>query len=143
MAQQYVTISELARLGIPGDAYSGKPNTEINAALLAWSVFADSYIAKRYTLPLVSWGDDLRLAVAQLASLALMGNRGFRPGSGNDEIAVDSKNDARGWLLDISTGKAELAECVDSTPELDEAGAMVASDEPMQWSRTTGRGDDQ
>jgi phage gp36-like protein len=138
MAQQYVTITELQRLGIPGDAYAGKSNADLNAALLAASVVADSYISKRYTLPLVSWGDDLRYHVAQLASLTLLVNRGFRPGSGADEVAVDAKNDARQWFRDVATGLVELAECVDSTPTVDEQGAQVGSDEPMSWRITTG-----
>lgn len=142
MAQQYVTIAELSRLGIPGDAYTGLTNTQINAALLAASQVADSYLRKRYALPLVEWGDDLRLAVAQLASMQIMTTRGFRPGAGSEDVVVDMKNDAREWLRLVSKGEVEI-DCVDSTPELDEDGAQVKSDEPLNWRMTTGRGDDQ
>jgi phage gp36-like protein len=138
---QYVTVAELARLGVPGDAYSGLPNEQINSALAAASDIADSYLNKRYTLPLVSWRDDLRLRVAQIASKNLMASRGFRPGSGNDEVAVDAEKQAIAWLKDIARGDAELAGAVDSTPDVDEAGALTASDEPMSWRMTTGGGD--
>lgn len=142
MAQQYVTIAELARLGIPGDAYSGFTNEHINAALLAASSTADMYLRKRYELPLVSWGDDLRLLVAKLASLNLMTTRGFRPNAGAEDAVVDAKNDSLEQLKLIARGELEI-ECVDSTPEVDEMGAQVRSDTPLNWRMTTGKGEDQ
>lgn len=141
MAQQYVTIAELSRLGIPGDAYSGFTDDILNGALLAASGDADKYLRKRYGLPLVSWNDDLRLLVAKIASANLMRTRGVRVG-GLDQAALDMEQAAKDELIQIARGLLEI-DCVDTTPDTDEMGAQVRSDKPLNWRFTTGRGDDQ
>jgi phage gp36-like protein len=138
MAQQFLTRAEFLDQTIPADVVSGLSTATIDAALVWASGVASSYLRKRYSLPLVSWGEELKSAVGELAQWKLFGRRGVRPGSGNNEIAEKRYDDAIAWLRDLAKGLVEL-ECVDSTPELDEDGPLSASgEEPMSFRMVTG-----
>lgn len=127
MATPYLTEAEYSELELPDDALSGLAAGTIDAAILWASALADSYIKKRYALPLTAWGDDLRSAVASLTTWQLLRKRGFQPGSGADESVVIGKEDAIRWLRDVSRGHAELADAADSTAGVDEAGSLSSS----------------
>lgn len=137
MATAYLTRAEFLDQTIPGDVISGLADATIDKALLWASGVADSYLRKRYALPLVSWGEDLRSAVGELAQWKLFGRRGVRPGSGNNEIAEKRYDDAVTWFRDVAKGLVEI-ECVDSTPLVDENGSLATSDEPLSFRFTTG-----
>lgn len=136
----YLTRDEFFSQTIPGDAYTGLDAAQIDTALTWASSQADSYLRKRYTLPLVRWGDDLRSAVGELAQFKLLGRRGVRPGSGNNELARDRYTDALDWFDKVARGLVQI-DCTDSTPDVDEEGSLTASQPPMSWSITTGRRD--
>lgn len=139
MAQQYLTRTEFFDLIIPADALEGLSNTQVDSVLVWASGLAAGYVAKRYKLPLITWGEELKLNVGKLAQYELFKRHGFRPGSGNDQTSKDSHDEAMDWLRDISKGLTELA-CVDSTPTLEEDGPLSASDTPMSFRFTTGTG---
>lgn len=128
MAVQYATEAEFLAQVLPGEAWTTLPAGTIDKALQWSSSRANSKIKKRYTLPLISWGDDLRFAVCDIAALKLLRFRGFKPGSGANVAVTDASKEAWAWLDEISEGTAELDNCVDSTPDLDEAGPQTASD---------------
>lgn len=135
----YLTSAEFLDQTIPGDAFSGLTSTQVSTALEWCSSFADSYLTKRYSLPLVSWGSDLKSAVGNIAQYELLSRRGFRPGSGNDIVAKDRRDAAVAWLRDVSNGVAGLADAIDSTPAVDEEGPLAASQSKTSFSMTTGR----
>lgn len=135
----YLTQAEFLDQTIPGAAFTGLTSTQVNTALEWSSRFADSYLIKRYALPLVSWGSDLKSAVGSIAQYELLSRRGFRPDSGNDIVSKDRRDAAVLWLRDVSNGIAGLAEVVDSTPGLDEEGPLGASQAKTSFSMTTGR----
>lgn len=137
MAQAYLTNAEFLDQTIPGDAFTGLDATTITAAILWGSATADSYMRKRLKLPLISWGQELRSAVGELVQFKLLSRRGFRPNSGNDEIAVKRYDDVIAWFKLVARGEVEI-DCVDSTPDVDEEGALTSSDEPMSWRNVTG-----
>jgi phage gp36-like protein len=142
VAQAYLTNAEFLAQTIPGAAFSQLTSQQITDAILWASSTADSYLRKRYTLPLISWGVDLKRAVGKIVALDLLTRNGFRPGSGNDEIAVMQNDAAIKWLRDVSTGVVEL-DCVDSTPDADEQGSLADSSPRVNWTQTTGpRSDD-
>lgn len=125
---QYVTSSDFLNQSLPAEAFTTLPAGTIDKALQWASAYANSKLQKRYALPLVSWGDDLRAAVCDLASLRLLRFRGFKPGSGANVAITDASKEAKDWLQEVADGLAELDSCVDSTPLVDEAGSLVASD---------------
>jgi phage gp36-like protein len=126
MATAYLTAAEFSDQSIPNDALNGFPSDRISTALVWASGVADSYLRKRYTLPLISHGEDLKAAVADIAAYRLLRRRGFRPGSDSNDIIGEAYGAAIEWLREIRDGKAEI-ECVDSTPEVDEQGSLALS----------------
>ena len=64
---QYATLSDLTTLGLPAAALSGIDDATRMATIVAASETADSYLGKRFALPLIAWG--LRV-VARLTRLA-------------------------------------------------------------------------
>lgn len=123
----YLTEAEYLALELPDDALDGLAAGTVDAAIAWASSQANGYLAKRHTLPLSAWGDDIRQQVAALATWQLMRKRGFQPGSGADESVVIAKDDAYRWLRDVANGRAELDGAVDATPTLDEEGPLAST----------------
>lgn len=132
-SQQYVTIAELENLALPADAFAGASDPLKNSALKAASALASSHLKKRYGLPLVQWGDDLKLCVASIAAYFLMKRRGFNPQSGADAIIVTGYRDQigepgrKGWLERVASGDCELDDVIDTTASIEEASPLVDS----------------
>lgn len=122
----YADADDLYALGLPATALAGVSAGAVASALDAASGVADGYIAKRYRLPLVEWGDDLRGVVCRLAAADLLTTRGTRPGDGI-ELIVTRQEQALAWLRDVSRGLAEPQGVVDSTPTHAEDHPLVAS----------------
>lgn len=103
-----------------------------NAALDECSALADSYITGRVaTLPLTSWGADLRAAVARMAAWKLLqGLRGYDAASQGNAYKT-AYDEALKWLRDISRGDAKITggESVAKTSW----GARVTSSTPRDW----------
>lgn len=58
---------------------------------------ADSYLRGRYTLPLLSWGNDVRRYTAWIACYLLMTQIGFAPQAGSDRLIIERYYQAVGW----------------------------------------------
>ncbi len=136
--QALVTRQDLFRLGLPGDALTGLPNEFIDSILLAASGIAISYLRKRYMPPYVSVGEDVKRAVVNIAQFEILSRRGFRPGSGNDDISVIRYDQAIAWLKMAASGDVEC-DIVDSTPPDDEQGPLSCSAPLTSFSMTTTR----
>lgn len=134
----YLPSEEFLDQSIPAGAIDGLDDVTIDRALDWASRLADSYLRKRYELPLVSWSDDLKTCVGDLAAFRLLSHRGFRPGSGNNEIIVRRYDDAIAWLKDISRGICELVDAVDQTTDTDEAGPIMTTPESPTFRFNTG-----
>jgi phage gp36-like protein len=98
---EYVTIQELKDLGLNPAAFDSVDVDKKLRAIRAKSDVIDGYLG-RFTLPLLSWGDDLRSCCAVLASISLIKNRGTNP---DDRDAFDTE-EARWitWLTNVSKG---------------------------------------
>lgn len=122
----YLTVAAFKAQILPADAIAGLTDPVISEAIAYASGVADGYLRKRYALPITGWSDDLKLAVGSLAQFYLISKRGFRPGSGYDQIVVKRNDDAIAWLRDVSKGLVEIG-CTDSTPATDEDGTLADS----------------
>lgn len=134
-----LTAAEFDDQVAPSDAFSKVATTTKDRALRWASIVALGFVQKRKVLPLVSWGDDLREAVGDLAAFKMMGKRGYSPNAGSNGTIRQAYDDAMAWLLQVSKGLTELVDCVDSTttPIVDEAGPLMASDAIVNWNYQT------
>lgn len=133
----YATRTDLTRFGLPSGALTGIADATQDAALEAASDVADSYMRSRYTLPLTGYGDDLKRAVCAIAAWDLLSTRGYDPNRGSDEAVRMRADDAKGWLKDISAGKAAVSGGV-TTPGPSRfsrvaTAASVRSDSKRGW----------
>jgi phage gp36-like protein len=94
---------------------------------------ADSYIGKRYRLPLVVWGGDLGGHVRRMTRYHAFADRGFDPANPADQAIVRGYDSAIAWLKMVASGDVELVGAVDSTPSLEEAGPVHSGEDPRHW----------
>ena len=136
---QYATAQEFDDWAAPSTAYRGITSHEKDVSLQWASRKAAGYVRKRKVLPLISWSEDLKTAVCEIAAYDLMNKRGFPPQSGSDTNYRQRFDDAIAWLTDVSKGLAELDDCVDSstTPDVDEAGPLGSSDPIVSFNYQT------
>lgn len=107
---RYASAADLAALGVRSQATGGIASGDIDSALDAASLVADSYLRSRYALPFTTWGVDLRSAVAKIAAYEILSTRGLQPGSSqSDENVRDRYRDAIAWLKDVSAGRAAVS----------------------------------
>lgn len=102
----YATTTDLTNLGLSTRAQTGMSVEAKAAALDAASAKIDSYLAKRFDLPLSTWAMDLRKACVDLACYDLMSARGYSPSASDAEQIRLRYEDTMSWLRDISRGHA-------------------------------------
>ena len=133
----YAARTDLTRFGISEKALTNVSTETQDAALEAASRVADSYLRSRYALPLAGYGDDLKRAVCAIAAWDLLSTRGYDPHRGSDEAVRMRADDAKGWLKDISAGKAAVSGGVTtpgpSRPSRVATAASVRSDSKRGW----------
>lgn len=113
----YATVADLIDLGISAKALeSGPALPAIQKALAAASATVDSYIGRRFGLPLTVWGPDLRECCARLAAHNLVSTRGYSAQATDADTVRAWRDDAIKWLRDISEGRAVPAGVTASTP---------------------------
>jgi phage gp36-like protein len=129
----YATRAQLVQFSVPSAALTGISTPDQDAALQAASRVADSYLVKRWQLPLQTtptegWGDDLRQAVCDIAAYRLLKRRGFNPEQGDDASLRMSYEDAVKWLENVAKGSVTPIDLVDSNPsaagDTDAAGEL-------------------
>jgi phage gp36-like protein len=101
-------------------------DTVISTAISRSSDELDGYLDAQYSLPLVSWGDDVRYHVADAAAFRCMQFRGYNP-EGGDSIFRAGYDDFREWARLISRGMLSPPSIVDQTTARD-GGPLVVSD---------------
>lgn len=140
---QLVTADELRKHAAKSRSITELSDPILDEILLWASAFALGFVKKRKVLPLLVWGADLKHAVCSVAYYDCISKRGYDPGAANADTVRVRYDDASGWLLLVSRGDAELIDCVDSstTPTVDEASPIMASDDIVNWNyQTRGRG---
>lgn len=134
---RYATTTELTRLGLASSALTNVPTATQEEALDAQAAIMDSYLGQRFTLPLVSWREDITRCNAVLASWDLMVTRGFEPNAGNDESLRLRYEDCQRQMRDWGAGRATPPGVVDSTPSDDseQDGTFVVTNARRNWRR--------
>ena len=104
----YCSRTDLTNLGIPADAIRSISTDQQDAVIAAVSDEMDGYLGSQYKLPLLNWGQDVRLMCARLAIYALMAARGFNPDNPGDTQIQDAHGIAERWLKRVSDGSLAL-----------------------------------
>jgi phage gp36-like protein len=110
-ATQYASTSDLEKLGISARALALVGSTVVTAALVSASSVADGYLSGKSgdQLPLTTWPESLRSAVAKIAAFELSsGPIGFNPEDGSHEIILERYKQGMQWLRDVAAGRVTL-----------------------------------
>jgi phage gp36-like protein len=110
----YCEVEELSRFGIRGEALRSITIDDQQGAIDAVSAEIDGYLAAQFTLPLRSWGFDLRKKCAQMVVCDLLSIRGVNSSRPNDEQLFLDRQAAVKWLSKIAAGDLAL-QVVDSS----------------------------
>ena len=105
----YATPADLGLYALNEEAMEGIAPEKIDAALVAASRIADSYLASQYVLPLTAIGVDLVAAVAAIAAEILLTATGRNPEAGRDDVYKIRRDAAERWLSGVQQGKARPA----------------------------------
>ncbi len=134
MSDPLAELSDLERMGLPSAWLATIQTVTQELALSAASDLALSYLARRYTLPIVSWGNDVRRAVCHIASWDLACRKGFDPESAHDVAIRLRYTDAIKWLEGVASGAVIPSPIEDSsTSTLDPSGPFLTSDCARGW----------
>lgn len=142
----YITKQNLLDVGaMPADDIENfdlDQPTLLPALISAISSYADTFLRKRYTLPLKSpYPDELIYHVVNLVVYRLYQRRGAEYTSEHVAQLKQDWDNAVAWLTDISLGKLELSGDQDATPNLDENNPIVKSlGSPYKWYDKYGGG---
>jgi phage gp36-like protein len=128
---QYASAAEFRSFGLAAAAVAGYTDQQINAFLGLASSKANGYIRARYALPLVTWGDDLKLAVCQIAALLLLTQRGFDPSNPADLAISKASDDAIRYLEQVAKGVVSIN--VETTSPAARPAAFVYSSPRRGW----------
>jgi len=130
----YATYGEFLQFGLRSGVIAGISEPDVVAALAAASSVADGYLRSRFTLPLLAWGQDLRLNVCKLAQWEVMtGQRGFNPENPGNAIYLERYEQAVRWFEQVAKGLVAPGGIEDSTAETNEGGPECETSEPRGW----------
>src|ERR1017187_6362876 len=101
----YCTTQDLRNYSMTPALYTSMDQAGLVPLIGAASDFADSFLQSQFELPLVSWGKDLSMMVAHIATFYAMIKRGFNPESREDALIQKRYNHAENWLMKISEEK--------------------------------------
>jgi len=121
MGSQYCQPSDLSTYAINANALVNITTPELVAACVAASEKADSYMRGRYALPLVSWGTDVTMHTAWMATFFVMSARGINPSAGADVWIKDRYDEAVAWFEGIERQRVHP----DVTPQVAQPGDPI------------------
>lgn len=132
--QQLLTLDEFAKLGVPASSFPSTITDAVKTAnIVSASGVVGGYLSKRYTFPLVQWGDDVRWAVAAIATFLLLKLRGFNPDNPADQLVVKAYDDALAWCREVAKGLVEPSDIIDGSASENDAAPLVSSETALGW----------
>ena len=127
-APVYSTVAQFRLLAPQAQAFIQTPDATIQAALSRRSRWLDGYLMSKFTLPLISWADDLTGYVIDAAAYDLMVTRGYNPES-QDSTLRARYDDANLWAKSIPLA---------TTPQvIDSSGSTTPGEGPIQPTVTS------
>lgn len=132
------TPDDVAMFAFPSKAFETLDNTTLASSCLAATEEAATYLAGRFTFPLLSWGQDIVMHVAKMAGYQIMVRRGFQP-QGADELIVKGRDDAIAYFRMISKNEIYPPGLLDSdAPNVGVTDAYIIQPAVSQWDAIGG-----
>lgn len=122
----YATVADLASLANNNAAIASITSADQQRALDAASDEFDGYFAAQYHLPLVSWPQEVRQHVCDVAAYRLMKRRGFSQ-EGDDDTFREAFDDAWKWARAVAQGLISPPGIVDSSSATREGAPSVTT----------------
>lgn len=130
-ATVYANATDLKQMALQGAALNGVSASVVADGLISASGMARRKLETRYSMPLTSWGLDLRRAVALVAQYDIMTQRGYSPEPGARDVFRDRYMDGIRELDEIAaSGSSSINDS--SAPILEGAPDVITSD-PREW----------
>lgn len=128
----YATRAQLAIHGLPAAVLAQVATASQDAILDAASDEADTYLRKRYGVPLSIYGAALTKHVCAMAAYDLAYVLGVSP---EDVERLEARAEiARKWLRDVAKGIVEATDPAnDATPSVDESAPLISSADRVDW----------
>jgi phage gp36-like protein len=131
--QTYATEQDFWRMGVRSEAVSSITATTLDEYLESATDKIAGYLGSKYTLPLASWGDDVRRCASIIAAWDAMSvGIGIGPTT-SDEVFEKRYLQEISWLKDIAKGIVTPSGIVDSTPTESEGGGYVFTRARRGW----------
>lgn len=127
----YAKPSDLHRIGLEPSYLPRVGSRKLDAAIREQTDITDSAVGMHYTVPLTTWGDDIRGGVVACAAASFLASEGIR--AGQDELVAARCKEYDDWLDLVAQGKRRPAGAVDLTPTVDESGGYAVSDARRGW----------
>lgn len=121
----FATPEELRALGAASEALAAYTDAQLDERLCAVTDTMSGYLQARYSLPLATWGADLKQAVVDRAVYDVLSHRGFNPA--DNPLVAGRAREALRWLEDVRDERIDPVGLVDSTPDVYDSGAFVSS----------------
>lgn len=133
----YCSVAEVGAIGINADALTDIDPADLAKEIGGASGVMDSYFAgsTRFTLPLVSWGAEVRKCCAVLAGVGALRTRGYNPE--DDKSVKETVDFWMAWLAKVAAGDVLPVDIVDSPPGTDPSSTSGGR---MRVSTSTSRG---
>lgn len=97
----YADVAYFRENAPSAQSFAATSDAKIQSALARWSRWLDGKLTRKFVLPLIEWGDDVRGCVTDMAAYSIMKVRGFNPDLGADINLRVSWDDAVKWANDI------------------------------------------
>lgn len=130
---QYASPTEFRAFGLAAAAIASYNDSQLASFLTIASDWADGYLRSRYTLPLVSWSQDLKIAVCQYAKYLILDHRGYDPADPTGASVITALRQAEQFWKDVDAGTRSLE--VVETSGAPRTAAVVYSSSPRGWTR--------
>ena len=132
----YCVLADLPLSGISAVALGAIDDTVLQACIDSEAAKMSSYFRCRYKMPLMAWGDDVKICNVILAVYDAMVVRGYNPSAGADVNLRLRYQDQLLWLLHVSRQDVQP----DVTPSQDQSAGFdaprVVTNEVRGWGRT-------
>lgn len=128
----YVSPADLQANEVVWGAINNMAPSVILDKLASASATAESYLSSRYTLPFLSYGQDFKRVVFDIAVYDLLSERGMSL-DGSDANFRARYKDAIDWLKRVNSGQATPLGLEDVTPQRSGSTPRVSSRPPRGW----------
>ncbi len=133
----YCTVKQLRDFSMSQALFNTMDQAGLIPLIGAASDFADSYLQSKFQLPLISYGLDLSMMVAHIATFYALIKRGMNPEGQEDLLIQKRYNHAESWLMKIADEKITPT-FIDSSGTGDDGQGLFVTSAPSRGFTVSG-----